>query len=350
MATASHGTFVVSWSQTHIDGLKAAPVSSLQVGARWAWNGDIVRVDGPVGPSGIDQADGEAARRGRAALRVRQLVGDAFGGAGAVTPDTTEASFVVTDGQSRYTVSRIDLAQSPRPLLMFLDAVPPRGRDLRVVSGSGASAPQRDPAQPDAGGVICFAKGTRILTHRGLAPVETLREGDLVQTKDNGLQPVQWTGSRRMTGARLHVLPELRPVLIRAGAFGIACPEDAFLVSPEHRMLIRGAVPRELFGIDEVLVAAKHLVNGSTIRRDLALREVTYFHLLLPRHEIVFANGVETESFHPANTALSSLSAPDRTRLLALLPGVELCPADYGVHARRNLSARESALLVRQAA
>ncbi|SDH37580.1 Hint domain-containing protein [Alloyangia pacifica] len=351
MTTALHGTFVVSWSQTRIDGLKAAPPSSLQVGARWAWNGDVVRVDGLVGPSERDRGDGEAARRRRAAAQVRLLVGEALAGSAApgMVPGTLDAGFVVSDGLKSYTVTRIDIADSPRPLLMFLDDVPPPGRDLWVVHTAGGMSLRAEQGRPDGGGVICFAVGTRILTSRGQVAVETLREGDMVQTKDDGLQPVHWVGSRRMSGARLHVLPELRPVRIRAGAFGIERPDDEFLVSPEHRMLIRGAVARSLFNTDEVLVAAKHLVNGSTICRDLRVREVTYVHLLLPRHEIVFANGVETESFHPANTALSSLSDVDRARLLALLPGVELRPTDYGAHARRNLTARESALLIRQA-
>ncbi|WP_338092545.1 Hint domain-containing protein [Salipiger mangrovisoli] len=262
----------------------------------------------------------------------------------------SDPSFVVTDGLRSYSVTRIDVADSPHPLLMFLDAVPPRGKDLWVVHLTCSASLRRDHAMPDEGGVICFAWGTRILTARGPKSVETLREGDLVQTKDDGLQPVHWIGSRRMSGARLHVLPELRPVRIRAGALGIERPDDEFLVSPEHRMVIRGAMARALFNTDEVLVAAKHLVNGSTICRDLRVREVTYAHLLLPRHEIVFANGVETESFHPANTSLSSLSETDRARLLALLPGVDLRPAGYGAHARRNLTSRESALLIQRAA
>ena len=47
MKTGFLGTFVISWSQTEIDGLEAAPVHSLKVGAAWAWRGDAIRVDGP---------------------------------------------------------------------------------------------------------------------------------------------------------------------------------------------------------------------------------------------------------------------------------------------------------------
>ena len=83
---------------------------------------------------------------------------------------------------------------------------------------------------------------------------------------------------------------------------------------------------------------------------DTQLTEVTYVHMLLPRHEIVFANGVETESFHPANSALDSLSQNDRERLAQLLPYVEEEPTAYGDVARRNLSASEAAILLHDAA
>lgn len=369
MTTAYRGTFVISWSQTRIDGLKAAPPSALQVGAAWAWCGELVQVAGPSGPDVFDREDGEAELRKRAAQRMRRLVSEAMTDQSAerrAHPETSqsdvsaprqtggavmpESSFVVTDGLKSYTVTEIEVADSSRPLLMFIGEIPPRDKDMWIVHNTLEPSFRRDRARPDEGGVICFAAGTRILTPRGLVAVEHLREGDSVQTKDDGIQPVHWVGSRRMSGARLHVMPDLRPVLIRAGAFGIERPDDEFLVSPEHRMLIRGAVARALFNTDEVLVAAKHLVNGSTIRRDIGQREVTYVHLLLPRHEIVFANGVETESFHPANTALSSLCDDDRARLLSLLPGVAERPDRYGTHARRNLSAREAALLMKEAA
>ena len=46
MKTGFRGTFVISWSQTEVDGLEAAPVKNLSVGAAWSWRGDAVQVDG----------------------------------------------------------------------------------------------------------------------------------------------------------------------------------------------------------------------------------------------------------------------------------------------------------------
>ena len=158
-------------------------------------------------------------------------------------------------------------------------------------------------------GVICFTPGTMILTDDGARPVESLTEGSHIQTKDNGCQEVIWVGRRRISGARLHAMPHLAPVRLREGALDKGVPDAGLLVSPDHRLVLRGARARALFNTDEVLVAARDLVNDSTIHRDRTLREVTYIHLLLPNHEIVFANAVETDSFHPASVALDMIDA-----------------------------------------
>lgn len=192
--------------------------------------------------------------------------------------------------------------------------------------------------------MICFTPGTRISTPHGAARIEDLQPGDRIRTKDNGAQEVLWTGHRRMTGARLYAMPHLRPVRFRAGAMGSGRPEEDLLVSPQHRMLVRGAAAQALFNTAEVLVAAEDLINGNSIAVDYAARDVTYVHILLERHNIIWANGMETESFHPSNTALEMIDPAQRAVLTALLPGMAEDPQGYGDHARRNISASEAAI------
>lgn len=358
MATGYRGTFVISWAQTEIDGVQDAPLPALKVGAAWSWTGEPVRVDGPASVLQLGDESGDANIRPRAARMVRRLVGAALerdtpGRSSDVVDDGDprhgDSCFVVTDGRKGYTVTLIPVGRHVPPLLMFLDEVPPSAVDLWVVHHARTVEPLEMPF--DSGGaVICFTPRTRILTPTGSMPVGLLREGDLVQTKDSGAQPVCWIGSRRMSGARLFAMPSLRPIRLRAGALGLDQPNCDILVSPEHRMVVRGAAARALFNTPEVLVAARDLVDGQGIVQDMEIKEVTYVHLLLPRHEVLFADGVETESFHPANAALSSMDSADRTRLLQTLPGVAGNPQSYGAYARRNLSASEAAILMHEAA
>ena len=358
MKTGFKGTYVISWSQTEIDGLDAAPVQTLSVGGAWSWRGDAIRVDGPNNVLRLDRTDESENLRKRAARMVHRLVGAALDREQLRPhPERVDPmdqnllmdnSFVVTDGGASYTVTLIEVGGGSQPLLMFLDEIPPRNTDLWIVHHTLGSTPGQG-MSAGSGGVICFTPGTRIRTADGFSRIEDLREGDRIQTKDNGAQEIEWIGSRRMSGARLFAMPKLRPVRIDAGVLGEGIPDEGLLVSPEHRVLLKKSAAQELFNTSEVLVAAKDLINGDTIRVDMTAREVTYIHILLENHEVVWANGVETESFHPASAALSSLGEVDRKRLLAAHPELEFDPHTYGRFARRSLSSSEAAILTHAA-
>ena len=111
-------------------------------------------------------------------------------------------------------------------------------------------------------------------------------------------------------------------------------------------MLVKGARARDLFNADEVLVTARDLIDDGRVVRDHSLTEVTYIHLMLPCHQVVFANGLETESFHPGSEALDSVEAVERDRLLGLMPGLDRDPTHYGAGARRSLNRAEAAILM----
>ena len=350
MKAGFKGTFVISWAQTEVDGLQAAPLNVLNVGASWRWTGDAVRVDAPQSVLVLEGAEGVIDVRKRAARMVRRLIGaaiappriDAF--KTDYDQDEGDQSFVVTDGRRSYLATLIPVPDTGVRLIMFLGEVPPANCDLWVVRVSVEPVAAID-AKLSPGGVICFTPGTRIMTPDGTKRIEDLRPGDAIQTKDNGAQSVLWTGQRRMSGARLYAMPHLRPIRFRSGALGIDRPDEDLLVSPQHRMLVKGAAAQSLFHADEVLVAAEDLLNDGSICIDRTLREVTYVHVLMERHQIVFANGLETESFHPSNTALETVDPAQRAGLLEILPALEGDPFTYGDFARRNLTASEAAIL-----
>jgi hypothetical protein len=120
-------------------------------------------------------------------------------------------------------------------------------------------------------------------------PVEDLAEGDLVVTLDGAertLAPVTWVGYRRIDLAA-HPRPELvTPVRIRRGAFGENMPQRDLVVSPDHALFIDGK-----------LVVARLLLNGMTITQDPQARSVEYYHVELPRHAILLAEGLPAESY-----------------------------------------------------
>jgi hypothetical protein len=135
----------------------------------------------------------------------------------------------------------------------------------------------------------CFAAGTRILTARGEVPVQALRSGDEVVVLDGAeraLLPVRWIGRRRIDLSR-HPNPAVaQPILIRADALADGAPVRDLLVSPDHALLLDGA-----------LVAARLLVNGGSVRRLTGLAQVWYLHVELERHAILLADGAAAESY-----------------------------------------------------
>ncbi|WP_444870345.1 Hint domain-containing protein [Rhodobacter capsulatus] len=228
------GTFVIAWDQTEIDGAAGAPVESLATGACWRWSGEAVRVDGPTDLLILSGAEGSEALRQRAARVVRRLLGVAIeGGDGAAfraradLPELPDQSFAVTDGIRAYDITLIELPAARARLLMFAGGLPPRDTDLWLVESRVDPRPAG--LRLAAPGVICFTPGTLIDTPAGPRPVEALRPGDRVSTRDDGAQEILWIGSRRMSGARLYALPHLRPVRLgavrlRAGGAWSAAP------------------------------------------------------------------------------------------------------------------------------
>jgi len=350
MVAGEPGVFVLPWSNTEIEGLRGGPVARLEIGATWSWSGEALPLSF-ASPAAVRDCPESFLRY--AARAVPRLLGDAMP-RGTVAPGAPafDRGFTLSDGRRRYDVWLMAFPEIARPLLVFVGRLPPRSTRLRVVglSGAGAAASAVNRMTEEPTGVICFTAGTFLDTPEGPRRVEDLVEGDRVATKDNGAQDILWIGSRRMSGARLHAMPELRPIRLRNGAIDGAVPSLDLVVSPRHRIVLAGDIARALFGTPEVLVTARDLVDDRGILVDRAAADVTYVHILLPRHEIVRANGVETESFHPASTDLETVTADQRQRLLAIVPGIDADPLSYGESARRILSAEDAAIFGGEAA
>ena len=190
--------------------------------------------------------------------------------------------------------------------------------------------------------VPCFVAGTRIRTPRGDVLVEHLQPGDMVLTEDHGARPLRWIGNRTVAAEG-----KFAPVHIAAGALG---NHEALTVSPQHRILMRDPVAELLFGNTEVLVAAKHLVNGDSVTL-IEGGEVTYFHLLFDQHQIIYGNGIASESFLPGPRTSNMFEAEVLEEICALFPEFNPETGDgYGRPARLPLKDYETQAFMRTAA
>ena len=163
----------------------------------------------------------------------------------------------------------------------------------------------------DNTGVVCFAAGTRILTDRGEMPVEALKVGDLVMTRDNGLRPVRWIGAKRVRGQGW-----LAPIRFAAGVLD---NRRALVLSPQHRVMVSSKIAARVAGERECLVAAKHLLAlpGVAI---MPTETVCYFHLLFDRHELIVSEGAVTESLYVGDETRRLLDPGALAEIGALFP------------------------------
>lgn len=192
--------------------------------------------------------------------------------------------------------------------------------------------------------VPCFVAGTLIDTAQGRKLVETLQPGDLVLTRDHGYMPVSWVGQRSISAAELAAQSQYRAIIIRAGSLGLNTPEVDTRVSPAHRVLICGPRAQMLFGEQEVLVPAEHLLGQPGIERDTA--PVTYVHIMFDSHQIVLGDGLWSESFQPAEHSLDGLGADQREEIVSLFPELaRKAGQDAFRAARMTLKAHEVRLL-----
>jgi hypothetical protein len=262
-----------------------------------------------------------------------QVAGQSVVNGGATTADSNGNIF----GEQTF---RIEDDKNSSATITYQDA----NGDVKTInltlSGGGATNMQ---VMVD---FLCFTRGTLIETDRGQTMVEDLLPGDMVKTKDNGYQAIEWISSRKLSGDDLKRNPHLWPIRFKKGALGDNLPTSDLIVSPQHRMVMSGSRCEMIFGETEVLAPAKGLTNDNNIMTDYELGEVEYFHFMCSRHEIVFANGAESESFHPGDFGISSLDELARQELYEIFPDLRGGSETFGPTARPPLKVFEARLLV----
>jgi len=187
---------------------------------------------------------------------------------------------------------------------------------------------------------VCFGRGSMIRMADGTEkPVEALVEGDMVLTRDNGAQPVRWVGGRTVAA-----FGHLAPIVIQSGALG---NKADLIVSPQHRMLIADWRAEVMLGTHEVLVKARDLTNSDTIyRREGGV--VEYFHILFDTHEIIYAEGIPSESLHINRKTLDSLAEDSRAEIIELFPDIVETPQISALASRMSLKSYEASALLKQ--
>ena len=148
--------------------------------------------------------------------------------------------------------------------------------------------------------IVCYLKGTLILTKQGFIPIENIKAGHMVVTRgkiyDNNfikndatlaIEPVMWVSKFKV----INLNSKSIPICIKKHALAQNYPFEDLYVSPGHRLLL-----------NNTMILAKNIVNGKTIYQDNECNSVEYYHLECEYHSAIFANGVLAESYLNVNT------------------------------------------------
>ena len=173
----------------------------------------------------------------------------------------------------------------------------------------------RDDAPRKFAEVACvsFTRGTKITLASGQQrQIEDLKVGDRVLTRDNGMQDIRWIGH-----STVRAVGDFAPIVIKTGALNNDCD---LVVSPDHRLFIYQREDAIGAGHKEVLVKARHLVNGdSIVQQDGGF--VEYYQLLFDGHEIIYAEGIAAETLLVDTRTRGALPPELDETLARSLPG-----------------------------
>lgn len=300
--------------QVPVQSVQVFPAISLRVSAG-ANQGDGIGVHDDLVPDDIYALDPGARRR-----RLGLVSGDAgFGVAedtdvgrpGAAVHLDCLVTFMSPDGLMQDAIVLVELDPEGRIgaiyLLPLADFAPRTEYTLVGIDVAEAAAAFARIA------CVYFTRGTRIAMATGeQRPVEDLRVGDRVLTRDGGVQELRWIGMTtvRATGA-------LAPIVIEAGALN---NDHDLVVSPDHRLFVYQREDRIGAGQPELMVKARHLVNGDSVR----IAEggfIDYFQLLFDHHHIIYAEGIAAESMLIDPRTRPALPPELRDRLAQIMPG-----------------------------
>ncbi len=193
--------------------------------------------------------------------------------------------------------------------------------------------------------LVCFCRGTNIATGFGETPVEKLKVGDEILTADNGLQKIKWIGHRVLSAEEITQKPHIAPVRIRRDTLTKGVPREDTWLSPHHRVLVKSKIAKRMFSESQIFIDAKHLTKVRGIARDEKRRGVTYYHIKLNNHEVVFANGMPCESLYLGKQALGKMNKNHLREIFEIFP--ELSDENYKAEfARKSPSNRDQRQLI----
>lgn len=122
MRAGENGRVSISWTQTELNGLEAAPQSFLKIGAAWSWRGQALSLASPAEQGLVLSGQAEAY-----SSKVLNSI--------APSPNMADGALgriVLTNGARKYTALLFSVAGEAEPTLVFENGYPARDQEFWV--------------------------------------------------------------------------------------------------------------------------------------------------------------------------------------------------------------------------
>lgn len=168
------------------------------------------------------------------------------------------------------------------------------------------------------GGIVA---GATVRTPCGPRRIETLRPGDMVVTRCEGLRPVRMILSREVSRTDYLKAPDRAPIRFSERAMGPLMPQKPALMAGDHKVLVPGYRVEGQPDDTPVFVTAAELLRSSDeVRVDKSMTTITYYHLVFDAHVVLTVNGLLVESFLTSPKNLDRLHPETLRKLESALP------------------------------
>ncbi len=175
-----------------------------------------------------------------------------------------------------------------------------------------------------------FGGDSLIRTPMGTRRAELMRPGDMIITRNNGLQIVRAIWKKRLTRIDMGVGSGRAPVRLKPRAIGPMMPQRDLLVAADHRVLVPGYRLADAPDTQCRLVEASELAEASDqAYTDRSTQGVELYTFIFDSHQVFCASGLPVESFLPSASTIAPLRRRLRRELVALFPALRKNPESY---------------------
>ena len=179
-------------------------------------------------------------------------------------------------------------------------------------------------------GLTGLAPEAMVRTPCGPRRAEFVRPGDLIVTRENGLRPVRMVWTHKIDAAVATADPSRAPVRLNIRAIGPMMPQRPLVLAPDHRVWLPSYLVTDATDNRGCLIAAAELAGTNDASYfDRSYTDRTFYNLVFDRHEIIMADGLPVETFHPSAGVLQHIAEETRDEISARFPSLRSTSEAY---------------------